>query len=62
MCLPVKPVGRDAFMHELPSSAEVHGAIKLKDSEARNMLSKVRATCEEEHRCPPLTNDRTQDQ
>lgn len=37
--LPVKPVGCDALVHELPSSSKVHRAVKLKDSEAGNELS-----------------------
>lgn len=52
-CLPVKPVGCDALMHELPSSSKVHRAVKLKDSEARSELNKSVAKSAHEHRCAP---------
>lgn len=50
--LPVKPVGCDALVHQLPSSSKVHRAVKLKDREAGKELSKSVTKSAHEHRCP----------
>lgn len=55
--LPVKPVGCDALVHELPSSSKVHRAVKLKDSEAGNELSKSVTKSAHEHRCVPIPTE-----